>query len=312
MLGIVLKILSIFGIVLLVVLALVLLGTLLFLFFPFTYEVQGSKDQERGLRLSLKASWLFGLFRVRFGYPQPGRLTVKVLWFSLFDMQIPPEKKTAEKEPEESEAETSPKEHGTAPESAIEPHTQKKSGKIGIFRHEASESTNADTASEVPPSSSEPGFFGKISQKFQKIKYTIYNIYDKIKKIWENISYYIELLQEDNTKQLAAHALFRAGKILKSIRPRRMKVQLVFGMDSPDTTGYLYGTYCILAATIGPGVQITPDFEKKRFEGEFDIAGHIVIWVFVINGLKLVLDRRLRLFLKKLKAGLKKLEKAPV
>ena len=152
----------------------------------------------------------------------------------------------------------------------------------------------------------EGGPFGKISQKVQGIKYTIYNICDKIKGIWKNISYYMELLQEENTKQLAAHAFFRAGRILKGIRPKHVKVRLLFGTGSPDTTGYLYGAYCILSAPLGTGVCVTPDFEEKRLEGEFDIAGHVLVWTFVINGVRLFLDKKLRIFLRRLKAGRKK------
>lgn len=116
----------------------------------------------------------------------------------------------------------------------------------------------------------------------------------------------MELLQEENTKQLAAHAFFRAGRILKGIRPKRVKVRLLFGTGSPDTTGYLYGAYCILSAPLGTGVCVTPDFEEKRLEGEFDIAGHVLVWTFVINGLRLFLDKKLRIFLRRLKAGRKK------
>ena len=36
---------------------------------------------------------------------------------------------------------------------------------------------------------------------------------------------------------------------------------------------------------------LEPDFEFKRLEGEFDIAGHVMVWAFVINGLKLLLDK---------------------
>ena len=55
MLAIVLKVLSILGIVLLAVLAVMLLGLALVLFFPFTYRLSGSKDAE-GLRLSVKVN----------------------------------------------------------------------------------------------------------------------------------------------------------------------------------------------------------------------------------------------------------------
>ncbi|WP_251209319.1 hypothetical protein [Acetatifactor aquisgranensis] len=355
MLGIVLKILSILGIVLLAVLGLLLLMMLLVFFFPFTYRVCGSKDAEN-LRLTAKVNWLFGLFRVRLGYPEPGRLIAKVLWFSLLDMGIPPKKedflprdkagssKGADKKSGKTTADSSSSSRigGGKAERMERDHSMEKdhpmeedhsmeeaqehsdaSGSVTASANTETETPPADSgasqaetgkeethSTELPPDGA-TGFFGKILQKIQRIKYTIYNIYDKIKRIWENISYYIELLQEENTKQLASHAFFRARKIFKSVRPRRVKVRLLFGTGSPDTTGYLYGAYCMLSAPLGPGFLLEPDFEFKRLEGEFDIAGHVMVWAFVINGLKLLLDKKLRLFLKQLKKGRKKLQKAP-
>lgn len=311
MLGIILKILSIVGIVLLAVLGLLLLSLFLLLFFPFTYRVRGSKD-DQGLCLTAGVSWLFGLFRVRFRYPEPGCLTVKVLWFTLFHVKIPPEKGP------EAKQKNTKKESGKGikPDGRGENLSAEAENSADSFdaeqRPESPDPVEAvsDDTREKTKSPDEKAFPGKISEIIQKIKYTIHHIYDKIKEIWENISYYMDLLQEDNTKQLLSHALCRGGKILRSIRPKHMKVQLLLGMDSPDTTGYIYGIYCILSAAPGPAFQVVPDFEKKRLEGTFDIAGHVIVWVFVINGLRLLCDKKLRLFLKKLKAGRKKIQKA--
>ena len=329
MLAIVLKVLSILGIVLLAVLAVMLLGLVLVLFVPLTYRLSGSKDAE-GLRLSVKLNWFFGLLRVRFRYPAPGRLTAKALWFSLLDMKIPPEK-TVQEETDSGSADTGspsgkkalrkadsskPSEPEAAESKAIDSEVAHAEAVLNAAKATNGPKTEGfpEAGSEADPAvgegegqtAQEGGPFGKISQKVQGIKYTIYNIYDKIKGIWKNISYYMELLQEENTKQLAAHAFFRAGRILKGIRPKHVKVRLLFGTGSPDTTGYLYGAYCILSAPLGAGVCVTPDFEEKRLEGEFDIAGHVLVWTFVINGLRLFLDKKLRIFLRRLKTGRKK------
>lgn len=329
MLAFVLKVLSILGIVLLAVLAVMLLGLALVLFFPFTYRLSGSKDAE-GLRLSVKVNWLCGLLRVRFRYPAPGRLTAKALWFSLLDMKIPPEK-TVQEETDSGPADagspsrkkasrkadsSKPSEPEAAESKAIDSEVAHAEAVLNAAKATNGPKTEGfpEAGSEADPAvgegegqtAQEGGPFGKISQKVQGIKYTIYNICDKIKGIWKNISYYMELLQEENTKQLAAHAFFRAGRILKGIRPKHVKVRLLFGTGSPDTTGYLYGAYCILSAPLGAGVCVTPDFEEKRLEGEFDIAGHVLVWTFVINGVRLFLDKKLRIFLRRLKTGRKK------
>ena len=338
MLTIVLKVLSILGIVLLAVLAVMLLGLAVVLFCPFTYRLSGSRDAG-GLRLSVKVSWLFGMFRVRFRYPEPGRLTAKALWFPLFDMKIPPEKPVRE-ETDSGSADTGsptgkraarkadsskPSEAEAAEPKAIEAEAAPAQENQNAWKTPDSHAAAASAESEPSDAAAVSGSgqkgesssqedavgpFGKISQKIQGIKYTIHTICDKIREIWKNISYYVELLQEENTKQLAAHAFFRARRILKDIRPRRIRVRLLFGTGSPDTTGYLYGAYSILSAPLGADVCGTPDFEEKRLEGEFDIAGHVLVWTFVINGIRLILDKKLRVFLKKAKAGLEKAKEA--
>jgi len=79
---VILKILAVLGVLLLILLGAVLLLLLLVLFVPVTYKVKGVKNSEKA-ELSARARWMFGLLRVRYAYPEPGRLTVKILWFTL-------------------------------------------------------------------------------------------------------------------------------------------------------------------------------------------------------------------------------------
>lgn len=147
------------------------------------------------------------------------------------------------------------------------------------------------------------GIIEKFLQKIEKIKYTFHNICDKIKMIWENISYYSELLQEENTRELFSHACLRIGKILKNIRPRHLEARILAGTGSPDTTGYLYGVYGILLPTLGSKFLVTPDFERAVLEGGIKASGHITVAVLLLNALKLLLDKKLHLFFRKLKAA---------
>ena len=330
MLAIVLKVLSILGIVLLAVLAVMLLGLALVLFFPFTYRLSGSKDAE-GLRLSVKVNWLCGLLRVRFRYPAPGRLTAKALWFSLLDMKIPPEK-TVQEETDSGPADAgspsrkkaSRKADSSKPSEpeAVEPAEPEAIDSEAVPN--AAKAANGpntegspETGSEANPAAGsggegegqtaqEGGPFGKISQKVQGIKYTIYNICDKIKGIWKNISYYMELLQEEETRQFFSHIRLRAGMILKSMRPRHIRADILFGTGSPDTTGYLYGVYCMLSPVPKVGVSVVPDFEKAVLEADFDISGHITIWVLAVNTCRIALDKRLRRLIRRAVSPAKK------
>lgn len=315
MLSITLKVLSILGILLLCLLGLVILLVLLALFFPVSYRLTGRKDAEE-ISVSVRVSWLFGLLRVLFDYPEPGKILVKVLPFTVFDSGKEPGSDGKSKESSGGSEEKPGRGSGAEKEGREE----KKEGNGSSAdpgqgsQTAAGRGQNEEQAekSEQKPEMQEPSREETdradplILKKFKKIKYTICSIYDKIKNIWENISYYMELLREEETRLLFSHVVFRLGKILKSIRPRRIRGQVLFGTGSPDTTGYAYGVYGMLSPFLGTRLLVTPDFTRAVLEGELDIAGHITVYTIIWNGLKVLLDKKLRRFIQKMKAGRKK------
>ena len=80
----------------------------------------------------------------------------------------------------------------------------------------------------------------------------------------------------------------------------------MFGTGSPDTTGYAYGVYGMLSPSLGNRLMVTPDFTRAVLEGDLDIAGRITVFTIIWNGMKVLLDKKLRRFVQKMKAGRKK------
>ena len=259
-------------------------------------------------------------------YPDPGRLKVKVLCFSLYDQGLAfgEEEKAGSGRKRKKKKEKSGKGKGAAGKKSGKETGEKDGGRTGSGgagdderqepcvtgdnRGEKDGSAGRDAketegcgcgpadAGETPCGEEmRQGPLWKLRAKLQKIKCTFWTVYDKIKKIWENISYYVNLLQEEETKLLISESLTALGKMLKSIRPRRVRANICFGTGAPDTTGYAYGLCCMVAAAWRPGFWVTPDFEKKVLEGEFDVSGRITIWVLLVNGLKMYkLIRRMK------------------
>lgn len=315
MTGIILKILMVIGILLLVLLGLALGVFLLVLFVPIVYRVSGSMDGEKK-ELKAKVRWLFGLLIADYCYPEPGRFTVKLLWKTLYDSGQDNKKpkmdhrkkdgkgragaKASDGEQNVSESHAEQEAVGTknSPEPPAASESTSESSESG--RNEGQKGTEkGDPASENTDSQ-------KLPDRFQKIKYTIQDKYDKIKDIWENISYYAESLREENTIALWGHAKIRLFKILKSIRPRHVQADILFGADSPDTTGYAFGLYSMLSPYLGTKVCLTPDFTRAVLEGRFAVSGHITTFVILWNALKVLFDKKLHLFIKRMKAGRKK------
>lgn len=347
MLDVIARILLILGIVVLALLAVSVVLLLLALFFPVAYRIHGARESEK-ISLSVKAGWLFGLVRVGYSYPEPGRLTAKLLFFTLLNRKIPGEeepegdglkgdkgqdkrKKRRKKKESRENAGTAPnpveehekkadvpagstqehEEKADAPGSLVEEQGENEdmSGSLGdgakeaeTFRPENGSGIQGDSGRGEDAEKGQENALGGFSAKIQKIKYTIQSICDKMREIWGNISYYAALLQEEGTKQLFAQTLFHTGKILKNIRPRHIKAEILFGTGSPDTTGYVYGIYCMAVPFLrGAKVEVTPDFDEAVLRGELEISGHVTLWVLVVNVLRLFFDKNLRRFLGRIK-----------
>ena len=288
MLAIILTVLSIIGIILLILLGVLVLILLLVLVFPISYKIRGNKTKEN-IFVSLKAKWLFGFIRVKYDYPKPGTVKVKLLFFDLLKKKEESEKTSTETINKSLEKQES----GNVKEKPQNDNLEK----------EPAEAVTTLEASDVEDKSTKKSLRRKILEKYENIKYTIKKIYDKIKHIWENICFYKELLFHDDTKELIKHAFKRVGNILKKLKPKKLKADILFGTGEPDTTGYALGVYGILSPHIHKPsyVNLTPDFENKVIEGTIEAKGHIMIFTVLSNAVKLLLDKRLRRLYSKIK-----------
>jgi len=318
MLAILLKILSVLGIILLVVLGILLLTLLLVLFMPIVYRIHAEKDAEV-FRVNGKVRWLFGLVRVRILYPEPGTVVVKFLWFTLYDSGKTVLRKSKSKKKKPANAKNA-EETTTSPEDVSQPEnntkqaketkhtgktkrTEEQKNKEAAKATETFDSQTVNEANEEPQSLKE-----KLFAKYEKIKYTLKKIYDKIKHILENITFYKELLQDAETKGLLSHGWKRLEKIFRSIRPRKLKADVIFGTGSPDTTGYAYGIYGMIMPKLGKQVVVTPDFNEKILEGQVDAAGYIMVFTLLRHVFAVVFDKRLWRLKEKLDIHQKKMK----
>ena len=287
MLTILFKLLSILGILLLILLGIALAVILLVLFFPISYKASGEKSAGT-LSFRFRASWLFGLLRISYSYPVPGKLLIKLLFFNLYDSSA--EKKSP---PEAAQR----KQEKTAEASEASKPTES-SGQIKTVEKSEDASPQPTALSEEPNAADTTGPaddpVGRIAGFFHKIQYTVRKIYDKIKHILENITFYKELWNDPDTQGLLRHAGRRVGHILRRLKPGKLTVNAIAGTGSPDTTGYLYGIYGMLLPKLGKGICITPDFEQAILEGDFKASGHFTVACVLFHSLRLLLDRRLR------------------
>lgn len=310
MLLILLNILKITGIVLLCIIGFVLFVLLLVLFVPIRYRLSGFKDEDE-YGIDARISWLLHLVRVMFSYPEPGEVSVKVLFFEVFNSKL-----NNNDEDEENEfkykniSDEKPEAQEMTDENSKNDKNVKEKDKVvsaaeyekkynqDIEKSDENKEADFQDVVENENDRKKEGAFGEASKNF---KYTLEEKYDRMKSIFGNLSFYKKLLTDDDSKELYEHVIKRLRKILKSIRPRLIKGRLTFGGGTPDTTGYAYGAYCMFKGIIGRDFVFIPDFTKEILEGDILIKGHITVFVLLINAALVYFDRRCRLFIRRIK-----------
>lgn len=316
MLHIIWTILKIIGLLILVLLALVLLCVCAVLFVPIRYRANGKKEADSYF-VKAECHWLLHLFRIKAVYPEPGRIVAKIFCFTVFD--------SAKEKTEKKKKVKKVKKAGKA-ERTKNPKKEAASKDVAKKRLETDKKKTLETKANEPESvkieskkieneKEDTPKKGKVQQVLEKVKtivqhvfdiiknirYTIRRFCDKIKEIWTNMQYYVEVFQEEETKRAFLVCKQQLYKIWKNIRPSKCKAQLKLGTGEPDTTGYVLALHGILYPLIGNNIFIEPDFENQVFEGTFSIKGRITIFVLLYAAVKLYFDNDIRYFLKRFK-----------
>lgn len=277
--SVVLKILSILGIILLCLLGFLLLGLLLVLFAPVIYRGSG-KAHDGEYEAWFRFRWLFGMVRGEFAYPRSKDLRIKVLWLTVFDSGGKRKEKPEEpREPETAAAQQPLKE--SAEEIAADA-----ADPLETMEQKVPE--QAGNKEEISAKAREPEEKKQKSPAGRK----------------DRLLRYLSVVQDQENQDLVKHALSRLGKIIKSIRPRTLWAEAVVGLGEPDTTGYLYGAYWTIKPFLGKNcrVTVTPDFERQILEGKVSLRGRLVTAVILYQVVRVVLDKRLRKLLGQLQS----------
>ncbi len=317
MLAVILSILKIVGLALLWILGIILALVLILLLCPITYRVEG-EGSEGKLSGRAKGTYLLGLVRFGFCYPEPGKPYLKILWMDLLNRKGKKGKKkdkgqenTGTKQAESETADFAASGSSEAAEDVprldtdddVSPASTAASEELS--REDAGRENFVDDHAETSEKESEESF-GKAS-RFLKEK--VLRLQGKLKRLLQEYHFYQNLLEDEQTQGLLAKGKKRLFRILKSIFPRKIHVEGRFGSGSPDITGYVFGLYTLFAGRFDRDSRLEPDFEDRIMEGLVRAKGAFNLWGIVWNGLCVLLDRRLRLTRKRLKDHKELMEK---
>lgn len=301
---VILQILAVIGIVLLVLLALLILTVLAVLFVPIRYRASGEKEADR----------IEGVAAVSFLYPflsfkwqragNENRWALRLLGIKLKGSPKVDKGKTTE--PEKTEkgkvAEPEKTDKGKAEETAQAAKPEKAAEPVKEEKQPATPSVQNAEAEDAARQAEETGTqkTDRVSSE-KKARFTISGLCDKMENIRDNVEYYKERLTAEENRLFLKRTKERIFAVLKSIKPKVLTARVVCGTGSPDTTGYVCAVYGMLYPVIEDRISFTADFENKVLDGELSVKGKVRVVTLVRHGIKILLDKQLKVFLKEMK-----------
>ena len=290
---VILQILAVIGIVLLVLLALLILTVLAVLFVPIRYRASGEKEADR----------IEGVAAVSFLYPflsfkwqragNENRWALRLLGIKLKSSRKADKGKVAEPEKtDKGKAEETAQ--AAKPEKAAEPVKEEKQPATPSVQNAEAE----DAARQAEETGTQETDW--VSSE-KKARFTISGLCDKMEKIRDNVEYYKERLTAEENRLFLKRTKERIFAVLKSIKPKVLTARVVCGTGSPDTTGYVCAVYGMLYPVIEDRISFSADFENKVLDGELSVKGKVRVATLVRHGIKILLDKQLKVFLKEMK-----------
>ena len=312
MLSVVLTVLKIIGIIVLCLLLTILVVAGLILFVPIRYRASGYYHGDYAVKGRL--SWLFHLITVKVMLQQNSELELMVRFLGIPVYDLQKKKLKAEKAKKNNAKEVEPEEEVEELKDAKPPVPHRPGSEVKKTQEEITlkidaprEDASNDIPKQEPGTKKHKGFrplqkcrelAGKWKAFSEKVKYTFHTICDKIKEIKGNITYYINLFQEESTKCALVACKKELLRIWKDIKPRRFKVNVLLGMEDPATTGQVVG-YCAMLYPLHNGnIVIVPDFEQSQFEADFSMKGKITVYVYLMVAYTLLFNKNIKHFKK--------------
>lgn len=285
MLQILFLILKIIGIVLLALLAILLLV----LFFPIIYKGKGVFDEEQK-EFKLIMHWLLHLLHFSLVYNQE-----KVEYsIKLFGCNIMKYNRNNDGEVHDK-FKTDDESAGKEPEEGVVSHKEEE-----IPYENCTDADTYDDIEEKRASTSKESkfkiFFKNLNNKFTNINDKIKKFVKKVKLIIKKWQEFLTFIKSENTKIAYNYGKEKIIKLLRHIKPRKLKANIKFGFETPDKTGIslgAIGSFCGMAGINPDSISIESDFENKVFKGEIEFKGRFMVAVIVITVLQLYFKKEI-------------------
>ena len=294
---------TIFMVLLIIVLVLLLLVCFL-LFCPVCYKAEA--EFKETLFANGRVCWLLGLVWVTFAF-QDGEFTSKIQLFGMDLQKISAwrqrrKKKVARKKQskekvkshsnkeetkklvrsEQSEVESEPKQ---AEERMLETEPETKAIAESERLQESLEEKEAKKPEKVKRKNRILRLWQRMKELIQSIKTFFQSLALFRKKIRQKIDWAKALKKfwkSANTKRMVCILKDNVIHLWRKLKPKVLRGSIIFGTGDPCSTGEILGVAAIFYAAYGQGIQVTPDFEVARLEGNLFLKGRISLITIVI------------------------------
>ena len=279
MLHILLTILKIIGIILLAILGILILSLCIAFFVPLRYELNAeTKGDLPSTKVKIHFSWFLHFIAGQVTYLEEEiDYKIRILWKKITVKEEEAKSETTSKTPTETVSEPQDE---TAEETSVENSEETKEDPPV----ESSEKTEEDSSTETTEGQT----------KFQKIKCTIKDVCDKIKMV-------LEFLKGEPHKLSISKVKKEVIRLLISLKPKKLKGKVRFGMDDPYTTGQILAGLSVLYPIYGDNVEIFPEFDQKVLEGDVYIKGHVRGIHAIKMIFNIIIDKNVRTTIKDVK-----------
>lgn len=330
--GILLAVLKTLLFLVLLLFCLILLLLLLLLLSPFSYRFEAARSKEGENRAHFSVRFLFGLFRFWAGYERELSFQAKLFLFTLLDSgeesreEMPrpgPSPDRAEEGTEDSHCPSSEASDSARPIAReLQPGLPpEKSGERAEKGTEDNLSSSPDASDSLPPTAREPqpGFppekrEAEISgeRAEEEIEPPPGPAPDDLgqegkeegertrgpkagekESSRDGVKRLRLLLLEENREALLK-ILRKLRSLLRHWRIRRLRGEIIFGMEDPYLLGKLLELLSFFYPLYGRELSLEPHFGEKRLEGWIHGRGHIRLIHLVLLGIPLLMDRRIR------------------
>lgn len=109
-----------------------------------------------------------------------------------------------------------------------------------------------------------------------------FRLYGRLKKKIEWIKDAKKFWHSENTVGMVCILKDNVLHLWRKLKPKVLWGNIIFGSGDPCTTGQILGVAAVFYAYYGKGIQIIPDFEEARLEGNLFIRGRISLITIII------------------------------